>query len=192
MPGFLEARDSLFAWDFTRLGTDILDGQLTDHKSLYNSGWSFGKEKLRGDKPDISKGSFYFNPLTNTPGTAADREQYPLSYPQNVWPNESDLPGFKESAKTLGKLLHNVVVDLSWHIDTLVATLVTGYKPNLLYNAMRDTCKSKGRLLYYYPLDEASFEHHEEDSWIGWHNDSGFLTALGKYIDNHIAFLQAD
>jgi len=31
----------------------------------------------------------------------------------------------------------------------------------------------KGRLLYYYPTDDTG-----DDSWIGWHNDSGFLTTL--------------
>lgn len=182
VPGFAQARESLFSktWALTRLGPDILDGQLTDPKSLYNAGWSFGKEKLKGNKPDLSKGSFYFNPLTDNPGTAQDRKEYPLSYPQNLWPKEEDLPGFKDAATNLGSLLHNIVVDLSWHIDLLATNLVEGYESQLLYNAMKDTCKAKGRLLYYYPLDEASSKDNDEDSWIGWHNDSGFLTALGK------------
>lgn len=163
---------------------------MTDHKSLYNAGWSFGKEKLKGDKPDLSKGSFYYNPLTDMPGTEADREQFPLSYPCNVWPKDEDLPGFKDSAVSLGKLLHNVVVDLSCHIDHLVKSKVDGYKEHTLYEAMQKTDKAKARLLYYFPLrnvasNECSAEI-EEDSWIGWHNDSGFLTALAGdcYVDD--------
>lgn len=159
-----------------------MDNELTDHKSLYNSGWSHGKEKLKGDKPDLAKGSFYFNPLTDIPGTDDDREQYPLSYPLNVWPKEKDLPGFKACAVSLGCLLHNVALDLARHIDIYVAARVKGYSRHLLYDAIKDTCKAKGRLLYYFPLEEAERENIEEDSWIGWHNDSGFLTALGIYL----------
>lgn len=37
--------------------------KLLEHEpSMWNAGWSHGKEKL-GDIPDISKGSFYANPL---------------------------------------------------------------------------------------------------------------------------------
>lgn len=39
---------------------------LEHEESLYNSGWSFGKEKM-GDKPDTKKGSYYFNPLSDDP-----------------------------------------------------------------------------------------------------------------------------
>lgn len=35
-------------------------------KSVYSFGWSHGKEKLEG-KPDIAKGSFYFNPIHDRP-----------------------------------------------------------------------------------------------------------------------------
>ncbi len=41
---------------------------------------------------------------------------------------------------------------------------------------MKNTKKIKGRLLYYFPSDKTV----SEDSWIGWHNDSGFLTALAS------------
>ena len=38
--------------------------EVTDPESGYQVGWSHGREKLEGDKPDWSKGSFYANPLT--------------------------------------------------------------------------------------------------------------------------------
>ena len=46
---------------------------------------------------------------------------------------------------------------------------------------MKKSNKVKGRLLYYYPTTSET-----EDSWIGWHNDSGFLTALttGIFVDD--------
>ena len=45
------------------LPADQLD-EVTDPESGYQVGWSHGREKLEGDKPDWSKGSFYANPLT--------------------------------------------------------------------------------------------------------------------------------
>jgi isopenicillin N synthase-like dioxygenase len=55
----------------------------------------------------------------------------------------------------------------------------SSYPLELLYNIMEKTEKAKGRLLYYYPLQPASSNAQtSEDSWIGWHNDSGFITAL--------------
>jgi len=49
--------------------------------------------------------------------------------------------------------------------------------------------KVKARLLYYYPLATTSATttpSTTEDSWIGWHNDSGFLMALAGdlYVDH--------
>jgi hypothetical protein len=41
---------------------------LEHEPSMYNVGWSHGKEKL-GDTPDFAKGSFYANPLYDEPGT---------------------------------------------------------------------------------------------------------------------------
>lgn len=41
--------------------------QLEDPKSCYSVGWSHGKEKVEGEKLDIGKGSFYFNPITDCP-----------------------------------------------------------------------------------------------------------------------------
>jgi len=152
---------------------------------------SHGKEKL-GDVPDLAKASFYFNPLTDMPGTEEERKRYPASYPCNKWPNEeevSQLKHFKEAARSLGKIMHEVVILLAKHIDTLAEQRVKGYTKDLLYDAMRETEKAKGRLLYYYPLDEKYNDNANatgEDSWIGWHNDSGFLTSLAGelYVDD--------
>lgn len=39
--------------------------EITAPQSQYQVGWSHGREKLEGDKPDFSKGSYYANPLTD-------------------------------------------------------------------------------------------------------------------------------
>ena len=158
--------------------------------SLYNAGWSRGKEKL-GDKPDYAKASYYFNPLTDTPGTEAERAMYPASYPCNKWPKEdqTNLKSFRDNAKHLGEIMHNTAVLLSRHIDRLAVRNVKGYRPGLLYNAMKETEKAKGRLLYYYPIEQSGDCDGPKpsfDNWIGWHNDSGFLTTLSGelYLDD--------
>lgn len=176
---------------------------LEDEKSLYGAGWSHGKEKL-GDKPDFAKGSFYFNPLSDLPGTEELREKYPLSYPINVWPTEN-LPSFEPAGKHVGKIMHEVVVQLSKHLDAFTASLVKEYPKGLLSDAMKVTDKAKGRLLYYFPPAMEEEEEETEEAtqtgsgatqqrkkqkkapaWIGWHNDSGFLTALaGDIFVNH-------
>jgi len=197
VPNFINAKDAFLplAYQLAHLPQSYLEKSLTDERSLYNAGWSHGKEKL-GDKPDYAKGSFYFNPLTDTPGSEEDRARYPASYPCNIWPDESAIPGFEVAAKHLGSIMHGVVVHLSKHIDAYAKSKSSSYPDNLLYEAMKQTEKAKGRLLYYFPLDNGEEKDDvnnakddadiAEDSWIGWHNDSGFLTALaGDMYINH-------
>lgn len=185
VPGFLAAKRDFLSQAHTlaHLDETYLNDHLTDESSFYNAGWSRGKEKL-GDKPDFAKASYYFNPLTDTPGTEDERSKYPASYPINKWPNESEtnLENFKKNAKDLGKIMHQAVVMLSQHIDNLASKKVEGYQKDLLYSAMKETQKTKSRLLYYYPLDRTEENGRSFDNWIGWHNDSGFLTSLSGDI----------
>jgi isopenicillin N synthase-like dioxygenase len=155
---------------------------LSDVDSYYNGGWSYGKEKL-GDKPDYSKASFYFNPITDVPGTPELRKKYPASYPCNKWPTDL-LPQLEPKGKQLGSLMKDVVAQLARHVDTYIQSKCPSYKA-ILATKMRDTEKVKGRLLYYYPHSSSS-SSSMTDSWIGWHNDSGFFTALAgdAYIDH--------
>eukprot|EP00971_Amphidinium_carterae_P081679 1616000-Amphidinium_carterae.1 len=84
--------------------------KLEHEPSMWNAGWSHGKEKF-GDKPDFAKGSFYFNPLSDAPGTAEDREKFPWALPKNLWPEE--LPALETSCKALGSLMHDVTSHLA-------------------------------------------------------------------------------
>mmetsp|Transcript_21515 Transcript_21515/g.30770 ORF Transcript_21515/g.30770 Transcript_21515/m.30770 type:complete len:384 (-) Transcript_21515:107-1258(-) len=178
IPNFVEAKNAFLpmAYALAHLKPEC-HKELEDPKSFYNAGWSHGKEKL-GDEPDFAKASYYFNPLTDVPGTQEDRETYPASYPCNKWPNEDNLPQlkhFKQYAQKLGKIMHETVSHVAKHIDAMAAKNVVGYRKDLLFDAMQHTEKAKGRLLYYYPIDK---DQSKEDNWIGWHNDSGFLTSL--------------
>jgi isopenicillin N synthase-like dioxygenase len=139
-------------------------------ESLYNSGWSFGKEKL-GDKPDTKKASFYFNPLSDDPRPMT-RESHPWALPANRWPTKQ-LPELETQCKALGSVMHSVVLSLARQIDAMgLGTKIA--------DEMETSLKAKGRMLYYYPLEGSDLleAKSKPDGWIGWHNDSGFLTAL--------------
>ncbi len=70
--------------------------------------------------------------------------------------------------------MFEATVLLCRQIDTLAKKRVPSYEEFLLYKQLSVSRKVKGRVLYYYPTDNVG----QEDGWIGWHNDSGFLTAL--------------
>lgn len=205
VPGFVEAKQAFLprAHDLVQLPSSQLLA-LEDPVSLYNAGWSHGKERM-GDTPDFAKGSYYYNPVTDCPGSAADRQAYPVSYPCNVWPAEASLPHFQTQANTMGAILKDTVVALARHIDQLAAQKVPDYPQDFLYTHMQATEKVKARLLYYFPLTVTDVQRDgnrpsngtlpaetpaqnmsREDSWIGWHNDSGFFTALAGdlYVDH--------
>lgn len=150
---------------------------LEDEASMYNAGWSHGKEKL-GDKPDFAKGSFYFNPLSDTPGTEDDMAKFPWALPKNRWPKE--IPELERKCKDLGKVMQEVIGFLGEQVDHVMASKVKTYTANL-GKTLRETNKCKGRLLYYFPPKETvapGGNDVSEDGWIGWHNDSGFMTGL--------------
>ena len=190
VPSFVEAKIECLsqAYALAHLEPEELK-KLEDPETMYNAGWSHGKEMLKKNKPDLAKASFYFNPITDVPGTPADREKYPVSYPVNKWPTKS-LPTLEPAAKRLGSLLKDVTVQLAQHLDIYAQRKCPNYPPSYLYKALKDTEKVKGRLLYYYPLqggDDGGGGGDEDrcDSWIGFHNDSGYLTALAgdMYLD---------
>lgn len=153
---------------------------LEDEASMYNAGWSFGKEKM-GDKPDFAKASFYFNPLTDDPCPEL-RQQYPWALPANIWPEESDIPHFKSSCCEIGIVMKNVATELAKHIDKVLSDKVPGYESGVFYNAICNSIKAKSRMLYYYPVPTDKVDGPQSDNWIAWHNDSGFLTCLAGDI----------
>ncbi len=147
---------------------------------MYNAGWSFGKEKM-GDVPDFSKGSFYFNPLTDNPSPEL-RDQFPAAVPANIWPSETDIPSFRDNCRELGSAMRNAVILLAAHIDRVLSRYVPSYQAGLFLDAMSLSTKAKARLLYYFPLGDEAQQSAQSDNWIAWHNDSGFLTCLASEI----------
>ena len=164
------------AHDLVSLPEEVL-ASLEHPESMFNSGWSFGREKL-GDEPDRKKASFYFNPLCDDPRPET-RDSHPWALPANRWPTDH-LPSLETQCKRLGSVMHSVVVALARRIDNLnLGTKIA--------DEMETSFKVKGRLLYYFPLtdSEAAAAASKPDGWIGWHNDSGFLTALTPDVFFH-------
>ena len=172
---------------------DAKKDALEDATSMYNAGWSFGKEKM-GDKPDFAKASFYFNPLTDNPSPEL-RQEFPWALPANLWPEEEDIPNFKSNCCEIGYVMKEVATLLAKHIDFTLTAQVPGYQQGLFYSAIKESIKAKARMLYYFPIPpEKMQDPAQTDNWIAWHNDSGFLTCLagevfvdhasGRIIDN--------
>lgn len=86
--------------------------------SNYNVGWSHGKESLKPGVPDTAKGSFYANPLQDTPTDVdpATSAQYPSYYSPNIWPTD-ELPQLEAAFTQLGQLIIEVGIQLMRHCD---------------------------------------------------------------------------
>jgi hypothetical protein len=176
VPGFTEKRQQLLPLS-AKLPhlSDI--GTCVDERSSYSVGWSHGREKLAPGKPDLAKGSFYANPLTENlvrslvsrDGVLSEHfwrgqgEAHPEFYASNVWP--SSLPELQTMFCEIGHIvaltgrLVAVVCDAYCRkngVDTNFSTLLT------------ESLNAKGRLLHYF---EASQEDCDETMWCGWHND---------------------
>ena len=176
--------------------------------AFYQVGWSYGNEKLQGNKPDYAKGSYYANPLVDVPSD--DKElikKFPSFLEPNVWPSE-DIPTFESAFKDLGQLVVEVGRMIAKQCDDLVESKGIGYEKGKLFKLLTDSKCCKGRLLNYYPIDEVvdlvstSSDSSDCDSiesptkeketskqngmdddvafsdWCGWHNDHGSLTGL--------------
>jgi hypothetical protein len=143
----------------------------------YSTGWSHGKELL-GDKPDISKGSFYANPLVNDicavdASYIALAREHPDWYEPNVWPSSIQL---EEPFMSLGSLIVRVGRLLAKACDDYcrMHNVELG-----LEQTLTRSWNVKGRLLHYFDTSESTAQdskeiHETEESlWCGWHNDHG-------------------
>ena len=201
VPGLSEARGNLLP-----LGREfaLLDDETklkyTHEQSKYSFGWSHGKEKLQGGKPDTSKGSYYANPQFDRPvDDEAIIEQYPAFVYPNIWPTE-ELPALEGAFKTLGRLIVEVGKLVAMRCDVFIKSQVPTYQEGRLFSVIDTSLCCKARLLHYFPLSSegdistpplalsssssppaaAAASEGESDfsSWCGWHNDHGSLTGL--------------
>ncbi|KAG0050402.1 hypothetical protein BGZ83_004826 [Gryganskiella cystojenkinii] len=161
--------------------------------SRYSFGWSCGKEIMNG-KPDVSKGSYYANPLMDEPEASKTlQEQFPEYCHPNVWPSE-DLPELEEAFKELGQFIVGVGKLVGKACDAFVAAKLAhgSFSATHLQDVIEKSKTTKARLLHYYPQTSSVPQEGEKvekkddmDSWCGWHLDHGSLTGLtsAMFID---------
>ena len=76
---------------------DEVKAQYEDPASLYNFGWSHGKEALADGQPDRQKGSYYANPVLDEPCQDAElMKKFPAYCRPNIWPH-NHLPELQEA-----------------------------------------------------------------------------------------------
>ncbi|KAE9593491.1 putative non-hem dioxygenase domain, isopenicillin N synthase [Lupinus albus] len=183
VPGYSSLRTNLLhlAPRLASLPKEVKEG-LEDPHSRYNFGWSHGKENLESGKPDLLKGSFYANPMLDTPTTNASLiQRYPSYCGTNIWPS-SALPELEVAFKALGKLIFDVGLMLAYHCDQYVSRGMKIHKDEGLESILQRSRCHKGRLLYYFPSQQGNADGNSKSSWCGWHTDHGSLTGLACAI----------
>ncbi|KAK9149500.1 hypothetical protein Scep_008257 [Stephania cephalantha] len=181
VPGFATLRRDLLHLS-PRLANlpEEVKKELEDPESRYNFGWSHGKEKLESGKPDMLKGSFYANPVLDSPTTDTSLiKRYPSYCQANIWPRDA-LPELETAFKALGKLMLDVGLLLAYHCDQYVSKRMKIFEDEGLEQILSRSRCHKGRLLYYFPMQQSEGTESVSDlsSWCGWHRDHGSLTGL--------------
>ena len=151
VPGLMEARGRLLplAQKFATLDAQT-QAKYEDVKSSYSFGWSMGKEKLEGGKPDLSKGSYYANPQYDKP---VDDEALMMKYPaflgENIWPSNEDCPDFELAFKSLGQLIVDVGMLVAQQCDGYVRKTCGSYEQGKLHRIIKNSLCCKARLPHY-------------------------------------------
>eukprot|EP00456_Euglypha_rotunda_P035423 TRINITY_DN27273_c0_g1_i1.p1 TRINITY_DN27273_c0_g1~~TRINITY_DN27273_c0_g1_i1.p1 ORF type:complete len:373 (-),score=58.88 TRINITY_DN27273_c0_g1_i1:57-1175(-) len=182
IPNYLELRLNLLklAQPLANL-PDHVKKSLEHEGSTYQFGWSHGKEKFN-NQPDLLKGSYYANPQKDVPTNDPELiKNYPTICTPNIWPKESDLPGFQAAFKTLGQLIVNVGLLVAKEADRHIASKNIGYEPKL-HRIINTSRACKARLLHYFPPQIQEKKDNKDIDWCGWHTDHGSLTGLTRAL----------
>ncbi|KAI6031984.1 Clavaminate synthase-like protein [Pisolithus microcarpus] len=161
-------------YKYAHLPEDVKE-RYTDPGSSFSFGWSHGKPYalLLIGYPDTLKGSYYANPVVDTPDvSSALREQHREYYRENIWPdaNQKGIEGFESAFKDLGRFVFQIGFskhfgDTSFSLVSLIARSQT----------------TKARLLHYFPPSPGDAKGGDDepiDSWCGFHLDNSLLTGL--------------
>lgn len=101
----------------------------------------------------------------------------------NVWPDESVLPGFRETFQSLCDMIIDTAVLVAQACDRYAQKNVEGYQQGYLEHVVKTSVSTKARLLHYFPSPEADGSQAEaadsdSDDWCATHLDHGCLTGL--------------
>jgi isopenicillin N synthase-like dioxygenase len=189
VPNLLPLRERLLksASKLAHLPMQDLDA-ITHPESLYNFGWSHGKEVMNG-KPDFAKGSFYNNPVFNSPAciTTEFQKKYPGYGYDNIWPDA--MPELEAYFMELAQLIISVGKLVAFHCDKYLNQAHPDLPISFLQNMIETSMIHKARLLHYFPIPKEvavpSPDGSNMDSWCGIHVDHSVLTGLTSalYVD---------
>jgi len=134
-------------------------------------------------KPDFLKGSFYANPVVDSPSVPDEhRKLYPEYYGTNIWPasDEPGVEGFEQAFKDLGQFVFKVGCDLAKACEPFAIKQLSNSTVSHLAALISTSQTTKARLLHYFPPTDSSVQSEDEpiDSWCGFHLDHSLLTGL--------------
>nr|POF22098.1 hypothetical protein CFP56_36185 [Quercus suber] len=179
----------------------VSEAKLEKPESSYDVGWSCGKETLADGRYDTLKGSYYARPIHDQELENKARRLYPafkIMTGENVWPEETVLPGFEQIFEELCQLIVNVAALVAKNCDRYGVAKLPQYKDGTLENIVRTSVSTKARLLHYFPPpatqamtkgaanpDSAMIV---DDDWCATHRDLGALTGLTSqmFVDEKV------
>jgi len=83
----------------------------------------------------------------------------------------------------MGKLISEVGIGLSGHLDHFVESNCQTYEKGKIKNILSESVNVTGRLLHYFPQTEV--KDTDGENWCGWHNDHSMLTGLTSAMYIH-------
>lgn len=147
-------------------------------ESFYSTGWSHGREQLAPGKPDLSKGSYYSNPLVEdlVPALSArtghtieywknEAVQNPSFYAPNIWP--ASLPALQPACNSMGKTVQRT--------GCLLAAVCDEYckrrgVPTSLKKTLTESLNAKARLLHYFDAStNVATDNKKDDGQMWWY-----------------------
>ena len=156
---------------------------------------------------DRGKGSYYINcgfyqarngeeGVSSTTGKEDERrwEEFEEYTAPSIWPDENDIPGFRETAEELITLIIDVAVLVARACDRYAIQAVDGYPEGYLERVVKTSTTTKARMLHYFPSEDKEAgtngdaedsngtgtgrKDRNEDDWCATHLDHGCLTGL--------------
>ncbi|RMZ87351.1 hypothetical protein DV736_g5418, partial [Chaetothyriales sp. CBS 134916] len=143
---------------------------LTNASAKYLVGWSHGVETLKPGVLDKGKGSYYINCAFYTDAAlqgassssavevaAAEATGFEEYTAPNIWPDESDIPGFRENAEQLIRLIIDTAVLVARACDRYGEGEIEAYPSGgYLEHVVKTSTTTKARLLHYFPQETST------------------------------------
>lgn len=142
--------------------------------------------------PDLSKGSFYFNPTRDSFENVPEdvRKAYPTFFGQNIFPKE--VADFEPAVRAAASIILEVGALVARQCDNIVVKAHSDFPKDRFERTVRESNHHACRVLHYFAKAAGAADAKSgsappkaitdvadiDDSWCGWHNDHCTLTGL--------------